>query len=76
MMSGSGLETRARNFLGLQTFSDSRLQHHSRLLFRWFVGVGCDRDIDEIQTLRRPRPKSEVGEHVQPAPDEFYEGHM
>ena len=60
-----------------QTFSDSNLQHHSCLSFRWFIDVGYDRDLDDVQMLRRPRPKTIVLEHVQPAVDKFYkETHM
>jgi hypothetical protein len=55
-----------------QTLSDSYLQHHPRLSSRWFIDVGYDRDLDDVQMLRRPRPKPTVREHVQPAVDKFY----
>ena len=31
-----------------QTLSDSHLQHHSRLLSRWFVDLGYDRDLHDV----------------------------
>lgn len=57
---------------GLRTFIDSRLQYHSCLLFRRFIGVGRDRDLDKVQTLYRPRPESMAAEFNQPAPNESY----
>lgn len=55
-----------------RTFSDGHLQHHSPLLFRGFIDFGYDRYFDELQTLRRPHPKPNIHERVQPALDESY----
>ena len=46
-----------------QTLSDSHLQHHSRLSSRWFVDLGYDRDLDDVQMLRRPRTKAIIRKH-------------